>query len=232
MKLIRRCTLRGAVKYILPITLLILISIVTMWLFDTHQKLQEENEMLVDTIENLEAEKVDLNSQITSLKEEKQQLKTQIDGLQNELEKAKESAKKNNLVKQASSSGIFKSYTDYRCLSRSSAQWKLQERAYTDENGLRKIGDAYLVALGSYYGTTLGTKYTVTLSNGSVFNVILCDCKKDIHTDTKNQKTLSDGSILEFYVDTSILPKSAKTSGTISNIDFFSGGVVSIIQVK
>ena len=55
--------------------------------------------------------------------------------------------------KLPSNFGAFKSYTDYRCLSRSSAQWKLQEQAYTDENGLRKIGDAYLVALGSYYGS-------------------------------------------------------------------------------
>lgn len=41
----------------------------------------------------------------------------------------------------------FKSYTNYHCLSRSSAQWRLQEKAYTDNNGLRKIGNDYLVAM-------------------------------------------------------------------------------------
>ena len=126
--------------------------------------------------------------------------------------------------------GIFKSYTDYRMLSKSSVQWKLQEQAYTDENGLRKIDDAYLVALGSYYGTTLGTRYTVTLSNGSVFDIVLCDCKQDRHTDAKNQVCLSNGSILEFYVDTSQLPKGVRRSGSISSIDFFSGSIISIVQ--
>lgn len=126
--------------------------------------------------------------------------------------------------------GIFKSYTDYKCLSKSSKQWQLQEKAYTDENGLRKIGDAYLVALGSYYGTTLGTEYTVTLSNGSVFEIILCDCKKDIHTDSENRYTIANGCVIEFYVDSSILPSRVRTMGTISAIPFFSGSVVSIIE--
>lgn len=126
--------------------------------------------------------------------------------------------------------GIFKSYTDYKCLSKSSKQWQLQEKAYTDENGLRKIGDAYLVALGSYYGTTLGTEYTVTLSNGSVFEIILCDCKKDIHTDSKNRYTIANGCVIEFYVDSSTLPSRVRTMGTISAIPFFSGSVVSIIE--
>lgn len=124
--------------------------------------------------------------------------------------------------------GLFKSYTDYRLLSKSSKQWQLQEQAYTDENGLRKIGDAYLVALGSYYGTKLGTRYTVTLSNGSVFDIILCDSKQNRHTDAKNQVCLSNGSVLEFYVDSAKLPKVVKRSGSISSIDKFSGYVVSI----
>jgi hypothetical protein len=206
-----------------------------MWLCNINKHLKEDNDALTNTIEDLEAktqslkeEKNNLNTYISQLEknqqafaEERQQLELKIDDLKRI---------QSNLIKQNSSLGTFKSYTDYRCLSRDSAQWKLQEQAYTDENGFRKIGDAYMVALGSYYGTTLGTKYTVTLSNGSIFQVILCDCKKDIHTDANNQKTLSDGSILEFYVDTSVLPTSVKTSGTISSINFFSGSVVSIVQ--
>lgn len=221
MKLMRRCTLRGAIKYILPITLLILVVICFMWFCNINKQLKEDNDALTSTIEGLEAEKDNLNTRISQLEEENQQLKLKIDDLKRIQSK---------LIKQNSSLGTFKSYTDYKCLARNSAQWKLQEQAYTDENGLRKIGDAYMVALGSYYGTTLGTKYTVTLSNGSVFQAILCDCKKDIHTDANNQKTLSDGSVLEFYVDTVVLPKSVKTSGTISSINFFSGSVVSIVR--
>lgn len=131
-------------------------------------------------------------------------------------------------TKLNSKMGLFKSYTDYHLLSKNSKQWQLQKQAYTDGYGLRKIGDAYLVALGSYYGTKLGTRYTVTLSNGSVFDIILCDSKQNRHTDAKNQVCLSNGSVLEFYVDSAKLPKTVRRSGSISSIDKFSGYVISI----
>lgn len=235
MKLMRRCTLRGAIKYILPITLLILVVICFIWLCNINKQLKEDNDALTSTIEGLEAEKDNLNTRILQLEAEKQSFEEERHGFEEErqqlqlkIDDLKRIQKK--LIQQNSSLGTFKSYTDYKCLARNSAQWKLQERAYTDENGLRKIGDAYMVALGSYYGTTLGTRYTVTLSNGNVFQIVLCDFKKNIHTDANNQKTLSDGSVLEFYVDTSALPKSVKTSGTISSIKYFSGSVVSIVR--
>ena len=124
--------------------------------------------------------------------------------------------------------GAFKSYTDYRCLSRSSAQWKLQEQAYTDENGLRKIGDAYLVALGSYYGTTIGARYIVTLSTGIQFNIILCDAKDDRHTNSTHQYTVVNGCVLEFYVETESMPKRVRQMGSIGALEEFKGTVVSI----
>lgn len=130
--------------------------------------------------------------------------------------------------KLPSNFGAFKSYTDYRCLSRSSAQWKLQEQAYTDKNGLRKIDDAYLVALGSYYGTKLGVRYTVTLSTGNQFDIILCDCKDDRHTNKTHQYTTASGCVLEFYVETEKMPKKVRQLGSISAIEEFKGNVVSI----
>lgn len=124
--------------------------------------------------------------------------------------------------------GSFKSYTDYRCLSRSSAQWKLQEQAYTDENGLRKIGDAYLVAMGSYYGTTLSTTYQVTLSSGNSFTVMLCDSKADRHTDANNQVCSSNGSVIEFYVESDKMPSIVRQMGSVGALSQFSGSIVSI----
>lgn len=124
--------------------------------------------------------------------------------------------------------GVFKSYTDYKCLSKSSNQWKLQEKAYTDENGLRKIGNSYLVAMGSYYGNTLGDEFIITLSNGNIFEIILCDFKQDTHTDNLHRECLKNGSVLEFYVDTSVLSSKVKTSGTIGSISFFDGSIVKI----
>lgn len=132
---------------------------------------------------------------------------------------------------QSSNFGRFKSYTDYRMLSRSSAQWKLQEQAYTDENGLRKIGDAYLVAMGSYYGKTLGTKYQVTLSSGSSFTVMLCDFKSDRHTDAAHQVCTTNGSVIEFYVDTDAMPSIVRQMGSVGALDKFSGGIVSIEKI-
>jgi hypothetical protein len=127
--------------------------------------------------------------------------------------------------------GRFKSYTDYRMLSRSSAQWKLQEQAYTDENGLRKIGDAYLVAMGSYYGRELGSTFQVTLSNGNSFTVMLCDMKDDRHTDANNQICLSNGSVIEFYVDTDVMPSIVRQMGTVGALEQFSGSIVSIEKI-
>jgi len=130
--------------------------------------------------------------------------------------------------KPSTNFGLFKSYTDYRCLSRSSAQWKLQEQAYTDENGLRKIGDAYLVAMGSYYGTTLGTKYIVTLSNGNSFTVMLCDFKDNRHTDANNQVCLFNGSVIEFYVESDKMPSIVRQMGSVGALEQFKGGIMSI----
>lgn len=200
-----------------------LFLVTTMLLIYAHEITKDEkvlNNALSVTINNQTNTIEELKSNISQLEEEKQQLETTITELQKQL------------MTRPTSSGRFKSYTDYNMLSKTSAQWKLQEKAYTDENGLRKIGDAYLVALGSYYGRTLGAKYTVTLSSGNVFQVILCDMKKDEHTDINHQATLSDGSILEFYVDTSVLPNNVLRSGNIGTINFFAGDIVSIVQVK
>ena len=184
---------------------------------DAQAKDKMQNEITTLTQKNNELEK-----KITECEEK-------IQTYQKDIEKYKESQQSYQTIQ--TSVGEFKSYTDYKCLARNSAQWKLQERAYTDGNGLRKIGDAYLVALGSYYGTTLGTRYEVALSNGNTFNIILCDFKKNIHTDKNNKVTLSDGSILEFYVNGDKLPSHVKKLGTISAIPFFQGGVVSITKI-
>ena len=124
----------------------------------------------------------------------------------------------------------FKSFTYYTSLSQHSPQGELQQQAYTDENGLRKVGDYYCAALGSYYGTTIGDKYVVTLSTGKTFKMILCDAKSDAHTDANHQYTVRNGCVSEFYVDRDRLNSMAKSSGNISSIPGFEGDVVSIIK--
>lgn len=131
-------------------------------------------------------------------------------------------------------SGAFKSYTNYRLLSKNSPQWnKIQcdENAYTDENGLRKVGEYYCVAMGSYYTDTLGDLFEIT-TEGGTFKVIICDFKADHDTDAKNQYTSANRCMTEFYVDTGSLNKTAKLMGDISYIDeSFEGVIVEVNKI-
>jgi hypothetical protein len=199
--------------------------------------LANENSEYLSVIEEYSVEYSKLENKANSYRSQIKAYKTQMEKYKEQLETTAKPVTTQlvtttviNTTEADSDFGVFKSYTDYNCLSRSSRQWELQTEAYTDSNGLRKIGDAYLVALGSYYGTTLGTRYTVTLSNGSVFDIILCDVKQDRHTDSTNRVCLSNGSVLEFYVDSSALPNEVNVMGTVSVIPYFSGSVVSIVQ--
>ena len=212
----RRSSLQGTTECTIVIIVTLLIMVFMAFLGQTNIALKNKNRELNNTVVELQKEKENLSTSINELEEENTQLNQEIDNI---------------LQATTPIGGTFKSYTDYRCLSRDSKHWKLQEQAYTDDNGLRKIDDAYLVALGSYYGTELGTQYIVTLSTGNTFKIMLCDQKKNIHTDDKNQVDIGNGSVLEFYVDANKLPRIAKITGTIGSIDFFSGEVISIVKI-
>lgn len=122
----------------------------------------------------------------------------------------------------------FKSYTYYALLNKDSIQWKLQEIAYTDENGLRKIENYYLAAMGSYYSTTIGDIFRLTTDNGAVFDIIICDVKADRHTDSHNMYTLSNNCMVEFYVDTTVLNKTIKQMGSIGVLPQFNGSIAKV----
>jgi hypothetical protein len=126
-----------------------------------------------------------------------------------------------------------------------SQQWKFNQTMTTDDEGFRRSGDAYSVALGSFYGTKIGTKYKITFldTNGTPFvvNAVLGECKSDRDTDPMHQYAANAGDVIEFVMDnrsgsnssqinnkfgrvTSIktVPQEASLSGSIS------GGVVEI----
>lgn len=133
-----------------------------------------------------------------------------------------------------SNGGKFKSYTNYKLLSKNSPQWtKIQchEDAYTDSNGLRKVGDYYCVAMGSYYSTTLGDLFEIK-TEGGTYKVILCDYKSNYHTDAKNQYTTHNNCVTEFYVDMNTLNSTVKQMGDVSYADSnFKGKIVSITKI-
>ena len=122
----------------------------------------------------------------------------------------------------------FKSYTYYALLNKGSIQWKLQEIAYTDENGLRKIENYYLAAMGSYYSTTIGDMFRLTTDTGAVFDIILCDAKDDRHTDARHMYTKSNNCMVEFYVDTTVLNGTIKRMGSIGVLPQFNGSIVKV----
>lgn len=134
----------------------------------------------------------------------------------------------------------FKSYMSYRCITNtSSEQYKLQSEAWTDDNGLRRLGDDYMVALGSYYSSNIGDRFIITLDTDAQFTAVMADMKADKHTDNTNRYSAvydSDGNfisanVIEFIVDTNELPQKVKLWGDVSAIDDFSGNIVSIEKI-
>lgn len=174
-------------------------------------------------------------TEIDNLKKENQKLKKQVKALKKENTKLKNSQRKKKKSKtklksyKVPKNMHFKSYTNYKCLSRSSAQWKLQKKAYTDKNGLRKIGDDYLVAMGSYYTKHLGDRFKITLSTGKSFTVRICDFKTNSDTNSTHQYT-ANGCMIEFYVDSNLNSK-ARRMGDISYIKGFKGNITKVEKI-
>lgn len=135
----------------------------------------------------------------------------------------------------------FKTYMDYRCITdKTSDQYELQQFAWTDEDGFRRIGDDYIVAMGTYYAENVGDRFKITLDTDNEITVIIGDIKQDIHTDYFNQYTpiydendiFFSGNVLEFIVDTDVLPKVPRRLGTVSYFDYLKGNIKSIERIE
>ena len=94
-----------------------------------------------------------------------------------------------------------KSYESYTAITdRSSSQFALQQKAYTNEDAFRMIGDRYLVAIGTYFEAPCGSVIDIILDNGTVIPAIVGDIKADADTDIWNIFS-SNGCATEFIVD-------------------------------
>lgn len=129
--------------------------------------------------------------------------------------------------------GEWKSWTHYTVYADDSKQEILQRIAYTDENGLRKVGEYFCVALGSYYGTEIGLVYEITLDDNGIlktFKAVLCDQKSDRHTDPTHRYTESHGCIVEFCIDKNVASQKNQIvyHGTVGLLDEFRGSVVKV----
>lgn len=174
-----------------------------------NESILEEKNKIVDLME-------DIKQQLLETQKVNEELKKQVEALKQENEAIKK-AKNIGVSTQASS---FKCYMDYRTITdTSSRQYKLRQVATTDENGLRKIGDYYCVAMGTFYGD-VGDTFYIETDEGASWKVILADIKADNHTNSTHQYTKANGCIMEFLVDTNKLPTSIKTSGTVNGLGF------------
>lgn len=187
---------------------------------------------------SLETQITESQTEIETLKEQIFQLKDSIAHLQQqklEYEAIIEEYKMiNSFDAPISNFGCFKSYTDYRKLAPNPEYptWQLQMEAYTDENGLRKIGEYYLCAIGTGWGLKVKDKATVYLSTGEQFNIIMCDTKADKDTDSDTHTyTVRDKSVVEFYVNKDILNDPVKYGDISKIIPSFAGKVTNIVKI-
>jgi len=184
----------------------VVLFIIVLVLLASVNTLKKENESLV-------RDNHDLTLQV-------QQQKTEIRKLEKQIRKLRTAS--------TAVGGCQLSYEHYSCISdTSSPNYRLTNlQATTDSNGLRKVGDRYCVALGSYFDNTVGTRYVMTMSTGVRIPLIVGDQKAD--ADTWDTRTGKDGSVIEFIVDEPYLKQEAKVQGSVSWIPGFGGTIEKI----
>lgn len=130
-----------------------------------------------------------------------------------------------------------KTYMDgAKVTNTASAQYQLLQTMHINEQGFYATDDGYIgVALGSYYGP-IGTKYLVTLENGTTLKVIKADAKADIHV-YNGCYHRQDGSMMEFIVDTQTagnywgFRNGYVLGGNFNNAPEFQGAIVKMERV-
>ena len=137
----------------------------------------------------------------------------------------------------------FKSWMSYRAVTDTrSPQYKfINTYGWSDDEGFMRCSgesdlgiedDYYLIALGSYYSTEVGTKYRITLDTGRVFYGALADCKDNKHTNSTNQYVPHNKNIVEFLVDTSKLNADVRRMGSANVYMPLNGSVVKIEKIN
>ncbi len=128
--------------------------------------------------------------------------------------------------------GKFKTYMDYRKITnKNSKQWKLQEQAWTEGRGFRKIGEHFLVAVGTFYADEVGKELLIEFEDGQQIKAIVGDIKQDSHTDPTNRYVPINGNIVEFIVDTEKLEPEVIRLGDVSWLGL-NGKIKSIWEVE
>lgn len=119
-------------------------------------------------------------------------------------------------------------YMDYRAITdTASKQWELQQSAWTDDQGFRRIGDDYCVALGTFYGQ-VGDRFRVTTDRGNVYWVRMADAKGLDSNGWYHVTGYGRINLVEFLVATECLPSEVTFSGDCGVLENIGGNVVKI----
>ena len=122
-------------------------------------------------------------------------------------------------------------YMDYRAITNTaSKQWELQQIAWTDERGFRRIGDDYCAALGTFYGQ-VGDRFRITTDRGNVYSIVMSDAKG---WDSNGwYHVAGDGRInlIELIVQTECLPSEVTFSGDCGVLEKIGGNVIKIERI-
>ena len=93
-----------------------------------------------------------------------------------------------------------KTYEDGSLITDTTSEaYNILSQCYIDERGHYMYEDYYAVAMGNYFDD-VGSRYIVTLDDGSQFKIIKCDVKQDQHT--TNRMLDSSGAMIEFIINT------------------------------
>ena len=126
----------------------------------------------------------------------------------------------------------FKSYMDYRAITnKRSVQYKLQQEAYTDSDGIRCVDDDVCIAVGTAYAQQCGVRLEISLDSGNTFTAVVGDIKANRDTDKTNRYFplgKGRGDMIEFIVETDKLDKNVRRMGSIGTYEKYSGNVSSI----
>lgn len=154
-----------------------------------------------------------------------------------EAEKAKQAKEQSEAVSVFSGGfdSSFKAYMDYRCITDTgSKQYELQQQAYTDDRGFRRIGDDYCVALGTGFTSGCGERFLIHLDSGYSFTAIVSDVKANCHTDSTNcfvPRGGNSGNVVEFIIDKNSADPAMLSSGNAGYYADLSGNVTGIERI-
>lgn len=122
-------------------------------------------------------------------------------------------------------------YMDYRAITdTSSKQWALQQTAWTDSQGLRRIGDDYCVALGTFYGQ-VGDRFRITTDKGNVYSVMMADAKGYDSNGWYHVAGNGRINLVEFIVATECLSSEVTVMGDCGVLENIGGNVIKIERI-